>query len=119
MREIMFTISHRLPRLNEYIRHERSNRYLAARIKKNYTEVCYHYIPNLRLDKPVVITYIWAVKNLANDLGNVSFGNKFIEDAMTAKGFLPDDNLKWIKRITHEFIQAEKEEVTVIVTEAD
>jgi len=114
----MFTIPHRLPRLNEYIRHERGSKYLAAKIKKKYTGLCMAYIPRLRFDKrPIEITYVWAVKNIANDPGNVSFGNKFIEDAMVISGFIPDDNLKWIKKITHKFLLQEKEGVTVIAAE--
>ncbi len=112
---IVFTIPHRLVRLNEYTDINRYNRYQGAKMKKYQTHLCKPYIPNMKLDYPVVITYVWTVKSLANDLGNIQIGNKFIEDAMVAKGFIPDDNLKWIKRIEHDFVKGKDEQVKVIV----
>lgn len=112
---IVFTIPHRLVRFNEYTNINRHNRYKGASMKKDQTNLCGYYIPKAKIDYPVEITYIWTVKSMANDLGNVQVGNKFIEDAMVAKGFLPDDNLKWVKRIVHEYKQGKKEKVEVIV----
>lgn len=112
---IVFTIPHRLVRLNSYTSINRYSKYKGAKMKKEQTELCTYYIPKKKLNYPVEITYIWTVKSLANDLGNISVGNKFIEDAMVLKGFIPDDNLKWIKKITHKYRKGEHEKVTVIV----
>lgn len=112
---IVFTIPHPLVGMNEYTNINRWNRYSGAKMKKDQTALCSYYIPKLKLDYPVQITYIWTVKTLANDLGNVSVGNKFIEDAMVNKGFIPDDNLNWIKRIVHEYKKGKNEKVEVIV----
>ena len=79
---IEFVIPYRLTRLNEYIRAERSNKYAAAKIKKDMTAICYYHIPNLSIDYPIKIKMIWVVKRLSNDADNVSFGAKFILDAM-------------------------------------
>ena len=112
---IEFVIPHRLTRLNEYTEINRYNRYKGARMKKDMTNLCACYIPNIKINYPVEITYIWTVKSLANDLGNVSVGNKFIEDAMVKKRLIPDDNLKWIKKITHEYLKGKKEKVKIII----
>ncbi len=112
---IEFIIPHRLTRLNEYTEINRYNRYKGARMKKDMTKLCAYYIPKIKLDYPIEITYVWTVKSLANDLGNASVGNKFIEDAMVKKGLIPDDNLKWIKKITHEYLKGKKEKVKIII----
>lgn len=112
---IEFTIPHRLVRFNEYTDINRHNRFKGAKMKKEQTALCKWYIPKIKIDYPVEITYIWTVKTLKNDLGNVQVGNKFIEDAMVETGFLPDDSLLWIKKITHEYRKGKKEQVEVIV----
>ena len=114
---IVFTIPHRLTRLNEYINKERSNRYAAAKIKSSMTLACMAYVPNIKIDYPIELIMIWTVKNMGNDLDNVSFGQKFICDAMVQKGFIKNDNLTVIKKITHKYCKGEKEKVTVIVKE--
>lgn len=113
----MFTIPHRLTRLNEYIRAERSNKYKAARIKSDMTDLCTYYMPILQIDYPIEIIMIWTVKNMGNDLDNVSFGAKFILDAMVQKRLIKSDNLTVVKKITHKFRKGEHEKVTVIVKE--
>jgi len=112
---ITFTIPHRLVRFNEYTDINRYNRYNGAKMKKQQTNLCGYYIPKMKLDYAIEIVYVWTVKTLANDLGNIQVGNKFIEDAMVVKGFIPNDNLKWIKRLTHEYIKGNNEQVEVIV----
>lgn len=113
---ITFTIPHRLVRLNEYINAERSNKYFAAKIKKEMTNLCSYYIPNIKVDKPVEIKMIWTVKNFGNDPDNVSMGAKFVLDAMVERGMLPKDNLTMIKKLTHEFRRGEQEQVEVRVS---
>lgn len=112
---ITFTIPHRLTRLNEYINSERRNRYIAAKIKKDMTDLCSHYIPKGNIDYEVSIHTIWTVKLLRNDLDNVAFGKKFILDAMTRKGLIKSDNLTVIKSLSDEYIKGKDEQVAVIV----
>jgi Holliday junction resolvase RusA-like endonuclease len=117
MTEIMFTIPHRLTRLNEYIAQERSNKYAAAKIKSEQTTLCSYYVPNIQFDNSVEIIMIWTVKNLGNDLDNISFGAKFVCDAMVQKQMIRNDNLTVIKKITHKYLKGTEEKVTVIVRE--
>lgn len=112
---ISFTIPHRLVRLNEYIRAERGNRYAAAKIKREQTDLCGWYIPKVKVNDPVEIKMIWTVKNFANDPDNVSMGAKFILDAMVGKGMIPKDNLTMVKGLMHEFKRGKNEQVEVRV----
>ena len=115
---ITFTIPHRLVRLNEYINAERSNKYFAAKIKKDMTNLCSYYIPKIKVDKPVEIKMIWTVKNFRNDPDNISMGAKFVLDAMVRKGMIPRDNLTIVKRLYHDFKRGKNEQVEVIVSPA-
>lgn len=115
---IVFTIPHRLVRLNEYIKAERGNRYAAARLKKDMTNLCGYYVPKVKIDKPIEVKMVWTVKNFANDPDNVSMGAKFILDAMTQRGLIPRDNLTIVKRLYHDFKRGKNEQVEVIVSPA-
>lgn len=115
---ITFTIPHRLVRLNEYINAERSNKYFAAKIKKDMTNLCSYYIPKIKVDKPVEIKMIWTVKNFRNDPDNISMGAKFVLDAMVRKGMIPRDNLTIIKGLYHDYKRGKNEQVEVIVSPA-
>jgi hypothetical protein len=55
---------------------------------------------------------VWQVARLSNDPDNVSFGAKFILDALQKRG-LKNDNLKYIKKLTHEFVRNSTESVEV------
>lgn len=115
---VVFTIPHRLIRLNEYIRIERGNRYAAAKTKKEQTNLCSYYIPKITIDYPIDVKMVWTVKNFANDPDNVSMGAKFILDAMVGKGMIPKDNLTMVKGLMHEFKRGQNEQVEVIVRPA-
>lgn len=115
---IAFTIPHRLVRLNEYINAERSNKYAAAKIKKDMTNLCGYYVPNIKVDKPIKINFVWTVKNYGNDPDNVSMGAKFVLDAMVRKGMIPRDNLTIIKGLYHDYKRGQNEQVEVIVRPA-
>lgn len=112
---IVFTIPHRLVRLNEYIRIERGNRYAAANTKKEQTGLCSWYVPKVKINDPIDVKMIWTVKNFANDPDNVSMGAKFILDAMVNRKMIPKDNLTMVKSLKHEFKRGKDEQVEVRV----
>jgi Holliday junction resolvase RusA-like endonuclease len=112
---INYTIPHRLVRQNEYIKQERTNRYKAAKTKKDMTNLCSIYAPKTKIDYPITIHMIWTVKNYANDPDNVAFGKKFILDGMTKAGLIPKDNLTVVKGLSDEFRKGNFEQVEVII----
>ncbi len=109
--------------LNEYINKERSNRYAAAKIKRDTTSaIRYMLLGKPKLKTPCRLNFTWLVLNQRMDLDNIAFAKKYVIDGMVSAGLIPDDGLKYIKgftdkyeisnkigvRITHEEIINEK-----------
>jgi len=94
-------IPHVFTTLNEYIDAERTNKYRAANIKQNETEVAYisllphkKYIQQLIL--PLTLNFIWIEKDKRKDLDNVAFAKKFICDGLVLSKCLRNDGQKYI-----------------------
>jgi len=106
----------KFPSLNEYINAERRNRFLGAKMKKEWTElvrqevelfVRYNrdndYVPIT--DFPVGIKFIVHEQNTRRDIDNVSsMVAKFCQDGLVQAGVLPDDSQKYINKLEFEFI---------------
>lgn len=56
-----------------------------------------------KITKPVFIRFTWKEKNRKRDKDGISFGKKFILDAMQKAGKLPNDNWKWIRGFSDSF----------------
>lgn len=89
--------------LNEYIKAERSSRYIASTMKKNATAYCRNIVlkemieNGLVFDWPVKLKFVWYLENKRVDPDNWSFLKKFIFDGMQksmVRGvpFLDNDN---------------------------
>ena len=95
----------RFPGLNDYIKAERGNRYRAAKIKRECTELSMWCCKQQRIPKqtgPVELRITWFEPNAKRDLDNIGFAIKFVLDGMVKAGVLENDNQKWVKRIVHE-----------------
>ena len=105
MPDIKLTIPGELTDLNTYILAERSNRHIAAKIKKNSTEVCQWHLKGCtsRLSGLYRIKFTWYTKDERKDPDNVAFGKKFILDAIVNEGILPNDGRKNIAGFTDDF----------------
>ena len=70
--------------LNEYINAERTNKYIAAEIKKTETNYVAFFSKNkLKPFKSRVnIKFIWCEKKKNRDPDNICFGKKFILDVL-------------------------------------
>lgn len=73
---------HKILTLNDYINAERSNKYKAAKLKKEYTELFAREFTDERITNPVDVHFIWHLKNKRRDIDNISFMQKFILDGM-------------------------------------
>lgn len=94
----------RLASLNEYINACRTNRFRAAKMKRDTEDSIMIFIRHLpRYEKPIRIHFIWVEPNARRDLDNVSFGKKFILDAMVRAGKLPNDNQQYIRGFSDAF----------------
>lgn len=92
-----------LPGLNEYINAERTNRYKAAKLKKDTERMIMLCTPMIKITKPVTIHYKWVEKDRRRDKDNISFAKKFVQDALVKKGVLKNDGWKEIVNSYDEF----------------
>ena len=116
-----FEITKRLSGLNEYVKANRSNKYVGAKMKKQeqaYIIWCIReQLGNTKIDKPVVGHFTWIEENKRRDLDNICFAKKFILDALVESGVLKDDNRKIVTNFTDSFEYADKSKVIVELEE--
>ena len=96
---IKFTISGRLPSLNDYINVCRHNKYKAATFKKRIDTQIISEIRKQRIGKaktPVYIEFLWVEKDRRRDLDNIYSGKKYILDALQTAGVIPNDSQKYV-----------------------
>jgi Holliday junction resolvase RusA-like endonuclease len=113
-----YIIDLKLPSLNEYINACRSNRYGAAKMKREVEDTIIWFIKAMpRYETPIKIHFTWIEGNKKRDLDNICFAKKFILDAMQKAGKIPNDNHNFIKGFTDDFIYAHKTYVVVDIEE--
>ena len=111
-----------LPTLNEYINAERTNRYMAASIKKNTEHKLMLFIKGQTKEsftEPVFIKYRWVRKDARHDKDNIAFAKKFVQDALVKAGVLPNDGWKNIIGFTDEFELGEQNRLYVEITKGE
>lgn len=93
--------------LNTYVNAERTNRFLAASVKKNETERVYGECKKQKI-KPInhdqILTFYWYCTNMKKDPDNICFAKKFILDGMRLAGVLKNDGWKQIAGFYDIFI---------------
>lgn len=113
-----------LPGLNEYIAAERSNRHVAAKMKKQIEhEIIMEakiQLKKKKFDKPVSMIYCWYEKDKRRDKDNISFARKFIQDSLVKNGNLKNDGWKEIDSFSDEFrVDKENPRVEVLIMEVE
>ena len=111
-----------LPTLNEYINAERTNRYMAASIKKNTEQKLMLFIRGQTresFNEPVFIKYRWIRKDARHDKDNIAFAKKFVQDALVKAGVLPNDGWKNIIGFKDEFELGEQNRLYVEITKGE
>jgi hypothetical protein len=113
-----FTIPLELCSLNDYINAERRNRFIAAKIKKDTTELIIKFCSQLSINKEkqhdVVIN--WHTKDKRKDSDNIFFASKFIFDGIVKAEKLSGDGYKNIRNIHHNRFIGESK-IEIIFTE--
>lgn len=114
-------IPHTFPTLNEFIAAQNSqNRYVAAKLKKDNTElVRLHCLRTKMITKPVFIYFFWYVKNARKDPDNIAFAKKFILDGLVAAGVLANDTQKYVVGFHDEFFIDKNERVEIELEEME
>lgn len=106
----------KLPGCNEYIDACRANAHVGNRMKQDAqmevkVDILNAHVPMFR--NPVKVLMRWHEPPSGNhrrrDFDNITFGQKFILDAMQETHVIADDDLKHVLAITHEVIPEERE----------
>ena len=100
--------------MNEYINAERTNRIIAAKIKREETERIMWQLPATHYTGRIDLTLQVYLKDRRKDPDNVySMFTKFLLDAMKGKGMIGNDGQKNIGRIVIEPVRIGVERVKV------
>lgn len=101
------TIEGTLPSLNEYIAAERTNRHIAAKMKREMQDRIIAHIREdglRRIYEPVFIRYLYFEPSRRRDKDNISaIAHKFVQDALVEAGILENDGWKQIKGFSDHF----------------
>lgn len=95
-------IPHELMDLNKFINLQRGNRYGGAKAKKEQTNLCTMYVKRAMSqglevkEYPIILKFMWYVKDRRKDPDNVAFSKKFLLDAMQEAGLIKNDGYKEI-----------------------
>jgi Holliday junction resolvase RusA-like endonuclease len=105
--------------LNTYIQAERGNKFVAADIKKDMTQICCLYAKRLQpITSKVKIICTWYCKNQKKDPDNISFAKKYILDGLVKAGVLQNDGWKQIAGFEDYFVvDADKPRVEIQIRE--
>lgn len=110
-------IDHKFESINSYINKCRMNVYVANKVKQQETmlsALAFSKIPPIK-KFPIELIFKWHIKTKTSDLdGRLP---KNIIDGLVRAKRIPDDNVKYIQRITHEYISDTKDYVEVEIKE--
>ncbi len=120
--EYLLTIPGRLSGLNEYIAAERSNKYKGAKMKADNEKIILYAIRQcmrgVRINRPVFMEYTWVEKNKRRDKDNITFGRKFVQDALKNAGVLKDDGWNEVVGFSDRFeVDKEDPHIDVLIKE--
>ena len=100
------TIDTKLPTLNEYINLERTNKFMAAKLKKDTTNAVAWLVSKHKLPKDTLfdVHFTWFKLNNRADHDNIAFAKKFVLDGLVKGGVLGNDSPKFINNFTDTFV---------------
>lgn len=109
------TINHKFKSINEYVNQCRTNYYVANKTKQQETMLSALVFSRIsKIEKyPIELIFNWHMKSKIADLdGRLP---KNIIDGLVKAKRIPDDNVKYITRIVHEYVSDDKDYVEVII----
>lgn len=110
-------INYKFESINNYINKCRTNYYVANKLKQKETilsALAFSKIPPIK-KFPIEIIFYWHIKTKTSDLdGRLA---KNIIDGLVRSKRIPDDNVKYIQKITHIYIGDTKDYVEVEIKE--
>jgi len=113
---MLVILDYKFTNLNTYINACRTNKFQANKIKQQETEYARLMFRNVPVyDKPIELIFTWHIKNTNCDLDNCI--EKSICDGLVKARKIPDDNVKYIQKITHIYQKDTKDFVEVEIKE--
>ena len=111
------TINYKFKSMNDLIRENRTSYHNGNTIKQKETmlsALAFSKIP--KIEKfPIELTFKWHIKTKTSDLDGRT--PKSIIDGLVKAKKIPDDNVKYIQRIIHEYVSDTKDYVEVEIKE--
>lgn len=105
-------IKYKFENLNEIINKCRSNPYYANQVKQKETEIArLHFIGKKINHFPLTVIFKWHMESKIADLDNKL--EKSILDGMVKAGTIPNDNVKYIQKIVHEYVEDKEDYVEI------
>lgn len=105
-------LDYKFTNLNTYINACRTNKFQANKIKQQETEYAKIMFRNVPVyNEPIELTFTWHIKNVCSDLDG-KLAKNIIDGLVKAKK-IPDDNVKYIRRISHIYAKDIKDYVEV------
>jgi len=118
MGKYQYVICMKLPSLNDYVRMCRSNKYQAAKYKRDIENMIGFYLIKMpKWEKPIRINFTWIESTKRRDLDNIAFSKKFILDSMVKTGKIKDDTREYVVGFSDSFVYGEKTKVIVEIEE--
>jgi len=110
-------INYKFESLNNYINKCRTNYYMANKIKQQETDISMMYFARISKieNYPIELIFNWHMKSKIADLDG-RFAKNII-DGLVKANKIPDDNVKYIQKITHNYIEDEKDYVEIKIIE--
>lgn len=88
-----FEIPGILPTLNQYVDVERTNRFVAAKVKRETQDtILWSLMGHPSFDGHVYVAFTWVRPNAKCDKDNVAFAKKFILDALQEAHVIKNDS---------------------------
>lgn len=110
-------INYKFSSINQYINECRTNYHIANKTKQKETmlsAMMFTKIPKIT-KYPIELIFKWHMKSKTADLdGRIP---KNIIDGLVRSKRIPDDNVKYIQRITHEYVGDTKDYVEIEIKE--
>lgn len=111
------TIKYKFDSINNYINECRTNYHVANKTKQQETmlsALAFSKIPPIK-KFPIELIFYWHIKSKTADLdGRLP---KNIIDGLVRSKRIPDDNVKYIQRIIHEYVEDKEDYVEVEIKE--
>lgn len=120
-----FKIFARFPCLNDFIHEQNKSRYKGNQMKQEYQHIASVYIKKylrgLRINKPVIINYLFVEQNKSRDKDNISgFAHKVIQDALVSCHVLQNDGWANIIGFSDSFaVDPKKPRIEVEIVEVE